>query len=126
LFRTFLVYAACSGRPTHELIDPNRIDFDRAFVLEFEGMTIEHVPLETLLAARERLIGDIRGRTDGAAAEFLLSLHDAQPDFSLIGLPEAANLPAVRWKLVNLRKLMAQNPEKHADLRGRLNAAIGR
>ena len=61
-----------------------------------------------------------------AAAEFLLSLHDAQPDFNLIGLPEAANLPAVRWKLINLRKLMAQNSQKHADLRGRLNAALGR
>lgn len=126
LFRTFLVYAACSGRPIHELIDPHYIDIDRAFAQEFDGMTIEHVPLETLLAARERLIEDIRARIDGPAAEFLLSLHEAQPDFSLIGLPEAADLPAVRWKLINLRKLIAANPGKHADLRDRLNAAIGR
>lgn len=126
LFRTFLVYAACSGRPAHELIDPNRIDIDRAFAQEFDGMTIEHVPLETLLSARERLIEGIRAQIDGPAAEFLLSLHEAQPDFSLIGLPEAADLPAVRWKLINLRKLMKANPGKHADLRGRLNAAIGR
>lgn len=126
LFRTFLVYVACSGRPAHELIDPNRTNIDRAFAQEFDGMTIEHVPLETLLAARERLIEDIRARIDGPAAEFLLSLHEAKPDFSLIGLPEAADLPAVRWKLINLRKLMTANPAKHADLRGRLNAAIGR
>ena len=126
LFRTFLVYAACSGRSIHELVDPNHLNIDRAFAHEFDGMTIEHVPLETLFAARERLIEDIRVRTNGPAAEFLLSLHDAQPDFSLIGLSEAADLPAVRWKLMNLRKLMAANPEKHADLRGRLIAAIGR
>lgn len=126
LFRTFLVYAACSGRPIHELIDPHYIDIDRAFAQEFDGMTIEHVPLETLLAARERLIEDIRARIDGPTAEFLLSLHEAQPDFSLIGLPEATDLPAIRWKLINFRKLIAANPGKHADLRDRLNAAIGR
>lgn len=125
LFRTFLVYAACSGRPLHELIDPNRIDIDRAFAQEFDGMTIEHVPLETLLGARERLIGDLQARTAGAAAEFLLSVHDAEPDFGLIDLPAAAELPAIRWKLLNLRKLMEQNPQKHADQRARLAAALG-
>jgi hypothetical protein len=46
-------------------------------------------------------------------AAFLLSLHDAEPDFYLIGLPEAAGLPAVRWKLINLEKLKQSNPQKH-------------
>lgn len=124
LFRAFLVYAACSGRPLHELIDPNRVAIDRAFAQEFDGMTVEHVPLETLLGARERLIDDIRGRTTGAAAEFLLSIHDAEPDFGLIDLPEAAELPAIRWKLLNLKKLIEQNPRKHADQRAKLMAAL--
>jgi hypothetical protein len=124
LFRTFLVYAACSSRPLHELIAPNRIDIDRAFAQEFDGMTIEHVPLETLLGARERLIDDIGAHTAGAAAEFLMSVHDAEPDFELIGLPDAAELPAIRWKLLNLRKLMERNPQKHADQRARLVAAF--
>lgn len=124
LFRTFLVYAACSGRPLHELIDPNHIEIDRAFIQEFDGMTIEHVPLETLLGVRERLIDDIGTRTVGAAAEFLLSAHDAEPDFGLIGLPAAAELPAIRWKLLNLGKLMEQNPRKHADQRAKLVAAL--
>ncbi|WNO54119.1 nucleotidyl transferase AbiEii/AbiGii toxin family protein [Stakelama saccharophila] len=124
LFRTFLVYAACSGRPLHELIAPNRLAIDRAFAQEFDGMTIEHVPLATLLAARERLIEDIGARATGAAAEFLLSVHDAEPDFGLIGLPDAAQLPAIKWKLLNLRKLKDANPEKHADQRARLAAAL--
>lgn len=126
LFRTFLVYAACSGRPLHELIDPNLLPLDRAFAQEFEGMTVEHVPLETLVEARERLIEEVRARTTGAAAEFLLSVHDAEPDFDLIGLPAAADLPAIRWKLLNLRNLIDRNPEKHADQRAKLEAAIRR
>ena len=126
LFRAFLIYAACSGRPLHELIDPNLLPLDKAFAQEFEGMTVEHVPLETLIEARERLIEEIRARITGAAAEFLLSIHDAEPDFDLIGLPAAASLPAIRWKLLNLRKLIERNPEKHADRRARLEAAIHR
>ena len=39
------------------------------------------------------------------------------PDFHLIGLPEAANLPAIRWKLMNLDRLKRDNPEKHAAQR---------
>jgi hypothetical protein len=126
LFRAFLVYAACSPRPLHDLIDPNLLAIDRAFAQEFDGMTIEHVPLETLLEARERLIEEVRVRITGAAAEFLLSVHDADPNFDLIGLPAAADLPAIRWKLLNLRKLIDRNPEKHADQRARLEAAIRR
>lgn len=126
LFRTFLVYVASSPRPLHELIDPNRLAIDRAFAEEFDGMTLEHVPLETLLEARERLIEEVRGRIPGAAGKFLLSVHDADPNFDLIGLPAAADLPAIRWKLLNLRKLIERNPEKHADQRARLEAAIRR
>ena len=126
LFRIFLVYAACSGRPLHELIDPNLLAIDRAFAQEFDGMTIEHVGLETLLDARARLIEDIRARITGAAGEFLLSVHDADPNFDLIGLPVAADLPAIRWKLLNLRKLIDRNPQKHTDQRARLEAAIRR
>ncbi|WP_234907031.1 hypothetical protein [Rhizobium rhizogenes] len=44
---------------------------------------------------------------------FLLTLHDAEPDFKVIGLPQAAALPAVRWKLLNLAKLKQQNPDKY-------------
>lgn len=126
LHRTFLVYAACSSRPIHELIAPNRINIGRAFAQEFDGMTIEHVSLDILLAARERLIGDIGALTVGPAADFLLSIHDAEPDFELIGLPDALELPAIKWKLLNLRKLRDGNPEKHADQRARLAAALRR
>ena len=47
------------------------------------------------------------------SAPVLLSLHDAEPDFRPIGVPEAADLPAARWKLMNLEKLKQANPRKH-------------
>ena len=110
LFRTFLIYVASSGRPPHELVRPSLADLDEAFVKEFEGMTIEPVGLGDLKAARSRMTADILSKLDDNAMRFLLSLHDGEPDFEVIGLPKAAELPAVRWKLLNLQKLKEQNP----------------
>lgn len=117
LFRTFLVYVASSPRPPHELLRPTRVPLEKIFEQEFQGMTVFAVPLEELAAVRERLIGDIRARMDANIRHFLLSLHDAKPDFDAIGLPQAAALPAVRWKIQNLAKLKADNSDKHAEQR---------
>ena len=120
LFRTFLIYVASSGRPPHELIRPSLSELEDAFVKEFEGMTIEPVSLIELKDARTRLTDDLRARLDDKAMRFLLTLHDAEPDFDAIGLPHAAALPAVRWKLINLAKLRQQNPDKHAMQRAEI------
>ena len=122
LFRTFLIYVASSGRPPHELVKPSLASLDEAFVREFEGMTTEVASIEELKAARERLTKDLLVRLDSNAMRFLLSLHDGKPDFDAIGLPQAAELPAVRWKLLNLEKLRAQNPAKHAEQRREIEA----
>ncbi|WP_105373398.1 nucleotidyl transferase AbiEii/AbiGii toxin family protein [Neorhizobium huautlense] len=117
LFRTFLVYVASSGRPPHELLQPNRVDVAHAFNQEFDGMTIQKVALDELLDIRERLLKDIQAHLDDQARTFLLSLHDGEPDFEVIGLTHALDLPAVRWKILNLQKLRNDNPVKHADQR---------
>ncbi|MGC3873744.1 nucleotidyl transferase AbiEii/AbiGii toxin family protein [Halomonas sp. GXIMD04776] len=122
LFRTFLIYIASSPRPVHELLNPNFIDIDQPYAQEFEGMTKLTVRLDELLEIRAQLIADIRSRLDDDTKRFLLTLHDGQPDFSAIERPQAANLPAVRWKLINLNKLIGQNAEKHIAQRKELEA----
>ena len=72
---------------------------------------------EILYETRERLHADIRKRLTGDIAKFLLLLHDAKPDFKLIGLPGAAQLPAVLWKVQNLEKFKRENPTGHASQR---------
>lgn len=117
LFRTFLVYIASSGRPPHELLRATLAPLDAPYAAEFEGMTNVAVPLAELVATRTQLLADIKARLNEPARKFLLSLHDAEPDFELIGLPQAAGLPAVRWKLQNLEKLKRENAPKHAEMR---------
>ncbi len=125
LFRTFLIYIACSPRPAHELLNPNLIDLDQPYVREFEGMTKTPVGLDDLLATRKQLIADIQSRFNEPTKQFLLSLQDGKPNFAAIDRPQAAGLPAVRWKLLNLERLIRDNPEKHAEQRGELEKLLG-
>jgi Nucleotidyl transferase AbiEii toxin, Type IV TA system len=124
LFRAFLVYIGCSGRPPHELLRPNLIELEQIYQDHFEGMTTEPVNLADLKATRVQLIEDIKTRLDDKAARFLLSLHDGEPDFNVINLPQAHSLPAIRWKIQNLQKLKTENPAKHADQRALLEALL--
>ncbi|MDR5907608.1 hypothetical protein [Franzmannia qiaohouensis] len=122
LFRTFLIYIASSSRPAHELLNPNFIDIDQPYTLEFKGMTKIPASLDELLEIRTQLIADLRSRLDDDTKRFLLTLHDGNPDFAAIGRPQAAGLPAVRWKLVNLNKLKEQNTGKHMAQRKELES----
>lgn len=125
LFHTFLIYVASSPRPAHEVLDPNLIDLGHPYAREFEGMTRTPVPLDTLLATRQRLVDDPQSRLDDKAGRFLLSLQDGTPDFAAIGRPQTADMPAVKGTLLNLNKLKRDNPEKHAAQREALLKLLG-
>ena len=122
LFRAFMVYVASSGRPMHELLGSAAGIDEQLYQTQFVGMTREAVPMEALVETQERLHADVAERLTGEIATFLLGLHDAEPDFDLIGLPDAANLPAVRWKLLNLEELKAKDLGKHTAQREALEA----
>ena len=124
LFLTFMVYVASSPRPMHELLAPPAADLDRLYDSEFAGMTHEPIGKEDLRAVEDTLQADIRRRLTGDTAAFLLSLHDGAPDFDRIGRPQAAALPAVRWKRINLEALKRNNPAKHADQRRQLEQLL--
>ena len=80
-------------------------------------MTTEHVPLEQLLDARECMIVELHARLTDQDRAFLLSFKRGKPDWALCSLPDAANLPAVRWKLHNLGNMRkAQHQQALAKL----------
>ncbi|MCH8489431.1 MAG: nucleotidyl transferase AbiEii/AbiGii toxin family protein [Oceanicaulis sp.] len=122
LFQATLIYLISSGRPMHELLDPGPIDIADIYVREFDGMAAKPLPVETLYAARERLVLELRSRLTGAAAAFLEGVHCCEPDFDRIGLPQSAALPAVRWKLLNLETFKTGDPKRHADQLNALRA----
>lgn len=124
LFRAFLIYAASSSRPLCELLDPRLKDLTEAYKKQFAGMTKEAVKLQTLYDARDTLIADIQSRLRRKTAEFLTGLQQGEPDFTLIDLPDAADLPAIRWKLLNVAKFKQSNPEKFKEQTDSLMALL--
>lgn len=54
--RAFVIFLASHDRPINELLTPNRKDLKQVFADQFEGMTLDPVPLATLESVRERLI----------------------------------------------------------------------
>jgi Domain of unknown function (DUF1814). len=118
---TFIVYLISSNRPMAELLAPNRHDIKAVYAAEFVGMTNEHVPLEQLLDTRERMIATLHALLTDRDREFLLSLKRGSPDWSLCALPDAANLPAVRWKLHNLSNM---KPAQHRQALSKLTEVL--
>ena len=124
LYQTFLAYILSHNRPTHELLQPRLKDIRQTFEREFVGMTVSETSLDMLLATRERLVTEIRSRLDGASKLFLRSFHTFKPDWNLISSPTIHNLPAIRWKLMNLERLQTENPGKYRTMLQELDAAL--
>ena len=105
LRRAFIVYLPSHNRPMAEILAPKRKPIAEEFRRGFEGMTARPVLLEELTTAREELIAVVVGQLPAAHGRFLLSFKRGEPEWSLLGLPHAGILPAVRWRQQNLGTL---------------------
>ncbi|MGB8886508.1 MAG: nucleotidyl transferase AbiEii/AbiGii toxin family protein [Candidatus Korobacteraceae bacterium] len=122
LRKAFIVYLLSHHRPIGEILAPARLDISAEYRRGFEGMVDEPVTLEELLQAREDLIAEIVSKMPEQHKRFLVSMKRGEPDWALLDLPGAKDLPAVRWKLENLAKL---STDKRAQLLAGLNTALG-
>ena len=120
----FVCYLAGHNRPVHEVLFANRIDISRTYANEFAGMPRKPVALDELLEVRATLFAELPSALTEHHREFLLGLVRCEPDWSLMSCPHLGDLPALRWKLGNLRRLREANPAKfsgqHAALLDRL------
>ncbi|MGY3532915.1 MULTISPECIES: nucleotidyl transferase AbiEii/AbiGii toxin family protein [Bradyrhizobium] len=105
LRKAFVVYLLSHDRPMFEVLSSKQKDISDEFLHGFEGMTEEAVAREELIAARAGLVKEIVGNMPDEHRKFLLSFERGEPDWKLLGMPEAAKLPAVRWRQQNLDKL---------------------
>ncbi|MET3828074.1 hypothetical protein ABIC16_003829 [Sphingomonas sp. PvP055] len=114
IFSAFLIYLIGHNRPPNELLAPHMLDLAPQYSGEFTGMTVEPVPLEALREARDRLLADIQARVRKAGpSAFLRSFFALEPDWSVLNFPsDVARLPAAQWKLQNLERLRAEQPQK--------------
>jgi predicted nucleotidyltransferase component of viral defense system len=105
LRNAFIVYLLSHNRPMAEVLAPTRRDIAQEFERGFIGMAETTATLEELNDVREQLIVDIVGNMPQSHRELLISFKSGQPDWSLIDVPNAQHLPAIRWRRENLAKL---------------------
>lgn len=118
----FLVHLISHDRPMHELLEPNRKDVRAVFESEFAEMTETAVGYDSLVAARERLIGELKASLTADEKQFLISVKEGKPAWPLLGLKGVERLPAVQWKLKNIDKI---SPDKKKELLSKLKEKLG-
>ena len=106
----FVTYLAGHNRPIHEVLFGNDKDIAHEYRNHFVGMTAEPTSLDTLLDIRSQLRSELPRRLTNGQRQFLIGLTRAEPDWSLLQCPHAADLPALRWKLSNLLTFRQRRP----------------
>lgn len=121
----FVIYLAGHNRPPHEVLFGNDKDIAAEYERAFVGMTEVECSLDTLLAARAQMRQELPRRLTEGHRQFLSGLVRAEPDWSLVLCPHAAELPALRWKLANLEAFRKRRPADFAAQANALDEGLG-
>jgi predicted nucleotidyltransferase component of viral defense system len=105
LRQAFIIYLISHGRPIAEVLASGQKDIAAEYEKNFAGMTEEDVPLAALHEARAQLIEILIRGMPQAHREFLIGFKKGKPDWEKLGVAGAAELPAVKFKQINLDKL---------------------
>jgi DNA gyrase/topoisomerase IV subunit B len=124
IFIGFLTYVLSHPRPIHEIMSPRWKSLDEIYHREFKGMTVEPIMLDELMATRSLMISALQAHITERDRDFLMSFKQGHPDWTLFDEPSVANLPAVRWKQLNIRKL-AENKARHNEQLENLKSVLG-
>ncbi|MCF7873040.1 MAG: nucleotidyl transferase AbiEii/AbiGii toxin family protein [Candidatus Omnitrophica bacterium] len=101
----FLIYLISHSRPIHELLEPVLKDFKDVYESEFQGMTDDNVSYDDLVEVRSVLISLIKEILTQEEKDFLVSFKKGEPNWNQLGVDGVEKLPAVKWKIINIRKM---------------------
>ena len=110
----FIAALLSRPRPIAEVMSPKLKDQRRAFDGQFEGMAFRPFTYDDYETTRQRLVAALDGALTADDKSLILSFKAGEPDWNLSGMGELERMPAVQFKLANIRKLKAANPAKHA------------
>lgn len=119
--QAFVVYLAGHRRPMAELLAPNAKPIEQLYTHHFAGMTAHTIELDELEAAREQMFVWARTALSENERKFLLSIKQGEPDWSLMPFDHIQELPAIQWKLRNIKRMSAH---AHATALDRLRDVL--
>lgn len=121
LLEVFVIYLISSDRSLADMLAPSRQPIAETFEEQFRGMALRPVTVEELEQTRETMISLIRAKLTERQRQFLMSFKGGEPDWSLLNLRNVADLPAVQWKLQNVRRM---TPAKRGQALERLRLVL--
>ncbi len=113
--RAFVVYLAEHNRPMSELLDPRLQDIKELYEREFAGMVTVNASFETLKAVQKSLAPILLESLDDDERHFLISMKSGDPDWDVLEIEGLQNMPALQWKLLNIRKMDARKRNEQLE-----------
>lgn len=123
LRNAIIIYLISHDHSPHSLLNPMLQDISQDFEQNFVGMTDAPIELSTLVNARQKLIANITNQMPEHHKQFLRSFYSRKPEWDLLGIAGVQNLPAVRWREMNLDRSGEGTKE---SLLEKLEQVIGR
>lgn len=120
----FVGYLAGHNRPPHEVLCGRQRSLEDEYHSGFVGMTIDEVSLDRLVEIQTRLHYQLPRALTKNQQDFLVSLVRLEPDWSLMPYTHLKDMPAIRWKMENLRKLKARDAARFAEQEKLLGACF--
>lgn len=112
----FIVSLLSHYKPIHELISPILKDQKSAYDSQFSGMTAMEFSYDDYENNRNQLIEMINKSLTEEDKELIYGFEKGNPVWELFPYKVIKDLPAVQWKLLNVNKLIKENPHKHEQI----------
>ncbi|WP_133129951.1 nucleotidyl transferase AbiEii/AbiGii toxin family protein [Legionella yabuuchiae] len=116
IFEGFLTYLLSHKRPLAEIMNPRWKDITNMYHSEFKGMTVQFVSLEELNQTPSLMVKELKKHFTKEDYDFLLSFKKGEPDWSLSFSDTLEKLPAVQWKLLNIKKMPDEKRDSAVSL----------
>lgn len=108
----FVCYLAGHNRTVHDVLFSTDKNFSAIYEEQFVGMTARPVSISELEQARADLRAALDLHLQDRHKQFLLGLVRLEPEWDLMPFAHLRELPALKWKLLNLEQLRHRNPKR--------------
>lgn len=120
--KAFVVYLVSHPRPMVEILNPQQKDTRNIYDTEFIEMIAESIPYEVLETTRKDLVEILRNELTSDERRFIVSMKQGHPLWDLIEFEGIKDLPAVKWKLLNISRM---DSKKHREALHKLRDYLG-
>lgn len=106
----FLFCLFSSKRPFQEIFKPHFLNHDKLIEAQFSGMTAEPFTKEMFDKTRIKLLNTLLKELNSEQKKMIISVASGKPTWIY---ENWEHYPGIAWKLINIKKLKKDNPEKY-------------